>query len=102
MLAPQRTMEIALQIDYSGISSSRRKRYAEMLVARAVRFYIDNELDSSVVSEDLYQECKFCEYEYPDHKEEGCKMPLFIFPNLIYNEKEEAKYQRGLSKLLKG
>ena len=34
------------------------KRYAPLLIVRAIRFYLENELDNSIVSEDLYAENK--------------------------------------------
>ena len=88
-------MEIALQIDHAGIPSSTRKRYAELLVARAVRFYIENELDGGVVEEDLYN----YEDEYAENMRQDRKNNPY--PNLEYGEREEKNWQVNQSALLK-
>lgn len=108
MLAPQRVMEIALQTDYPGISSKLRKRYADLLVARAVRFYIDGQLDDLVVQEDLYCGEDFdcsCSQEDADRNKHQAKCeysnPLTKYVNLDYSEKGETQWQREQTKTLK-
>jgi hypothetical protein len=51
-----------------------------VLATRAVKFYIDHELDSAVVAEDL-------------HEEDGS------YPNLDYSEEQTVKWVEGLQKL---
>jgi len=85
-------MDLALkQKQYQGIPKKIRARYVALLVSRAVRFYIENELDSSVVDEDLADgksDSGFYESGEPLKKTDLC--------NLIYSEKHEAKYQKSL------
>jgi hypothetical protein len=50
---PFEVMDTALKTNYSGISPLLRKRYARLLVLRAIRFYIENQLDTPTVNEDL-------------------------------------------------
>ena len=109
MLSPHRVMEIALQ-KYYFIKSSVRKRYADMLVARAVRFYIENELDNYVVEDDLYMFCKNCgnEVDIVDGKPNcentypaSCKETVIEYSNLEHSEKEESQWQRELKKFKK-
>jgi hypothetical protein len=109
MLSPQRVMEIALK-NYHNIKNSVRKRYAEMLVARAVRFYIENELDDYVVEDDLYMFCKNCENEVeiingkPNCEciySPSCGKIIIEYSNLEDSEKEESQWQRELQKLKK-
>lgn len=106
MLSPQRVMETALQLDYS-ISRKTRKRYAEMLVARAVRFYIQNNLDQLVVSEDLYRGDDFdcgCSQESADtgRHESLCEYSKKDwYPNLKDGEDHERRFQKEQGALLK-
>lgn len=109
MLSPQRVMEIALQ-KYHTIKSSVRKRYAEMLVARAVRFYIENELDDYVVEDDLYTFCKNCgnEADIINRKPNcacidspSCGKTVIEYSNLENSEKGESQWQRELKNLKK-
>lgn len=77
-------------------------RYADMLIARAVEFYIDSNLDGCTVDEDLYQGDDFdcdcsqedaddghhvgkCEYTDPDH-----------YPNIEDSEKTLKEFFKGL------
>jgi len=91
-LSPLKAMDLALkQKQYQGIPKKIRARYVALLVSRAVRFYIENELDSSVVDEDLADgksDSGFYESGEPLKKTDLC--------NLIYSEKHEAKYQKSL------
>ena len=99
MLAPQRTMETILQINYpSSISRNIRKRYCELLVARAVRFYIVNNLDRSVVNEDLYNgedfDCSCSQGDADKGKHQStCEFIKYPYPHLSFSENEEKKYQ---------
>jgi hypothetical protein len=100
-------MEIALQIDHPGIPSKLRKRYAEMLTARAVRFYIEGNLDSVVVSEDLYHGEDFscdCSQSNADRNRHNASCEYAggkNFVNIADSEKTETEFQRKLSDLLK-
>lgn len=51
------TMELASKeyADNQGLPPEVHQRWAKMLEARAVRFYIENHLDQGVADEDLYQ-----------------------------------------------
>ena len=100
MLAPQRVMEIALQNNWK-IPSKIRKRYSEILVARAIRFYVENELDSGVVDEDLYNYQDFdciCTQEEANRNVHNpkCEAKSHPYPNLDYSAELESKYQKEL------
>jgi hypothetical protein len=58
-----------------------RSRYAEMLVNRAVKKYIDSGLDAPTVEEDLFQE----ESDLPDK-----------YPNIDYSIAEDEKFAQGI------
>jgi len=93
---PYRTMFYALQINYPSIPEGIRQRYAELLVNRAVRFYIDRELDKLVVDEDLADGKKDCGfYALEDAKETD-------LCNVIYSEKVEQEYHQEIKRMLKG
>ncbi len=72
-----------------------RKRWGIMIKERALRFYLDNELDSYVASEDLLD----CDFEdcpcLRDKHEKDCKFygkkPNYC--NLSYSEKHERKFK---------
>lgn len=70
-------MDTALKTDYPNIPPLVRKMYTPMLVSRAVRFYIENTLDSTVVEEDLLEE---------DRK----------YPNLSYSQEHERNYYKSV------
>jgi len=101
MLNPQKTILSRLKFDYS-IAPSLREKYAEMLVSRAVRFYLENELDSSVVEEDLIPFCKTCgdELDTSDTPinhftpEEADHKPHIEYCNLDHSIEHEEKYQK--------
>jgi hypothetical protein len=102
MLAPQRVMEIALQKNYPGIPSSIRKRYSELLVARAVKFYIESDLDVGVVEEDLYHGEDFdCTCSQEDaHNDKHQALCQYAggrnYVNLDYSEQEMNEWQKDL------
>lgn len=96
MLAPQRVMEIALQKGYK-IPRSIRKRYTELLVARAVRFYIEGNLDAAVIDEDLYNGEDFdciCSQADADKNKHcvGCEYSKKDYPNLKYSENKQREW----------
>lgn len=100
MLKPQKAIESRLKFDYN-VPPSLRAKYAEMLVSRAVRFYLEGHLDSGVVEEDLYPFCKKCGEELDDtlaHDEEdeyGHKAEV-EYCNLDHSIEHEEKYQKDL------
>jgi len=53
MQNPIEVMALVLQINHPDMKQPVRIRYAKVLVQRAVRFYIENTLDSGVVEEDM-------------------------------------------------
>jgi len=88
-------MQAALELNYPEIPQGLRERYANLLVNRAVRFFIENNLDRSVVDEDLADGASDTEYySLP----EGGKTDLH---NLEYGEGEEQRYQDGIVQSLK-
>lgn len=103
---PQKTMETALEIDYN-LKPALRTKYAEMLVNRAVRFYIENTLDSSVVDEDLIPFCSVCgdeltmDTEEHFNPEEAGHKEKVEYCNLDHSIEHETKYQQDLSALNK-
>ena len=87
-LNPFKTVETLLTINYPDyVPDNLRKQYSEILVSRAVRFYLENEMDSSIINEDFHDDAE---------ENEKCN-----YPNLEYSRQEEIKYQRELKKLLK-
>lgn len=96
---PNITMQKALS-DYE-IKKGLKERYAKMLVARAVRFYIENHLDGSVVAEDLYNYEDFdCDCDQ-DHADKGTHFKDCIalkepYPNITNSEEHEIKFQKEL------
>jgi len=102
MLAPQKLMDISLQNHFIK-PVSLRKKYAEILVARAVRFYIENELDSMVINEDLYNGEDFdcsCSQEEADNNihNPNCEFIKNPYPNLTFAEKHERNWQKENNK----
>lgn len=101
---PLKTMETALEIDYN-LSPEIRAKYAEMLVNRAVRFYIENTLDSDVVDEDLIPFCKTCGDELTidseEHFSDTDHKPVVEYCNLDHSIEHETKYQADLLALSK-
>lgn len=95
MTNPHKTMETAIKIDYPTVHTERlTKRYAKLLVNRAVRFYIEEKLCSSVVDEDLADCQSDTEYySIPQDKTSDLN-------NLKYAEKQEQIYQEKLLKML--
>lgn len=103
MLKPKATILSRLKFDYS-IPAKVRDEYAELLMSRAVRFYLENSLDSSVVEEDLIPFCKTCgeeldlynlkhiaeEDEKRDHK------AVVEYSNLEHSIKHEKEYQKKI------
>ena len=92
-------MEIALQKDYN-IKSSLRKKYSDMLVSRAVRFYIETNLDKSVVEEDLYNYEDFdcsCTQEDADRNKHQLRCDAISdpYPNLSYSIEHEKEWQNN-------
>jgi hypothetical protein len=77
-------IELTLDINYPHVRKELGEyqfhRYGNVLATRAVKFYIENELDSEVVAEDLYGE----DGEYP---------------NLDYSEEQTVKWVESLQKL---
>jgi hypothetical protein len=89
---PFKMMDLALKHNnFQGIPSTVRARYISMLVSRAVRLYIESELDSLIIDEDLADgasDTGFYESGAPLRKSDLC--------NLIYGEEYEAKFQQSL------
>lgn len=91
-------MEIALKKEGYVIPRSIRKRYSELLVARAVRFYIESNLDSSTVDEDLYNGEDFdcgCSQEEADKNKHRAACQYSnknLYPNLEYSEKHQREW----------
>lgn len=87
-----KAMDLALKQDgFQNIPAKVRARYVSMLVSRAVRFYIENTLDITVVDEDLADgasDIGFYESGSPLKKTDLC--------NLIYSEEHESKFQQSL------
>lgn len=81
---PYAVMKTALRVRYPHIKGRLRLRYAGLLVARAVRLYIEGKLDSGVVGEDL-----------PG----GCGTGGYDLGNLEYSENLEKRYARDFKKL---
>lgn len=77
--------------EYQGIPKKIRARYVAILTARAVRFYIENELDAHTVDEDLADgatDTGFYESGHPLRKTDLC--------NLIHSEEHEKEYYKSL------
>lgn len=104
MLKPQKAIESRLKFDYN-VSPKLRAKYAEMLVNRAVRFYIENTLDSDVVDEDLIPFCKTCGDELTmdseEHFSDTDHKPVVEYCNLDHSIEHETKYQADLITLNK-
>lgn len=99
MLNPKEVIALKLS-DYS-VPKELRLKYAEMLVSRAVRFYIENHLDSSVVEEDLIPFCKTCGDEISSdfrhvQEEETDHKAKVEYCNLDYSIEHEEKYQKDI------
>jgi hypothetical protein len=87
-----KAMDLALKHNgFQGIPAQIRARYVSMLVSRAVRFYIESDLDANVIDEDLADgatDIGFYESGGPLKKTDLC--------NLIYSEEHESKFQQSL------
>lgn len=78
--------------DYS-VPKKLLDRYSNLLLARAVRFYIEGNLDEAVVQEDLYNGEDFdcgCTQTEADRNRHNpkCEYRISPYPNLAYSEKE--------------
>lgn len=78
----RKSLEAILKADY-GVKGELLKRYADILTNRAIRFYMDSNLDAGVVEEDMYTE-------------DGGKTR----PNLDYSEEQDAKREAEDIKLI--
>ena len=82
----------------SGYCSNKklRKRWAKNLVQRAIRFYVEGQLDRNVADEDLL-DCTFEESNCSclgDKHDKGCKYYGKVdYCNLKYSEKHERDYR---------
>ncbi len=72
--------------------------WCDILIERAIKFYIDNNLDEPTASEDLYRECKNCETEVELTPGDGtycsddCKKQKIYFPNLEYSKQNHMRF----------
>lgn len=80
-------------------------RYAEILQARAMKFYVEQNLDQSVVDEDLYNGEDFdcsCSQEDADKDMHNpkCQFITDPYPNLDYSETEMKEWIEKEKKFL--
>jgi hypothetical protein len=102
-LNPQATIEKYLKDNYE-ISSALREKYSDMLMSRAVRFYLENEIGNDVVDEDMQPFCKVCGDDLPYNTEkgymcEGGEKPhkaVVRYDNLDHSIKHEQEYQKSI------
>lgn len=89
---PVKTMQTYLTDAYGeSIPKNVRERYAKLLVARAVRFYIEGTLDQPTVDEDMYE----------DEEEATMRVntrAVAEYPNLDHSEVHEQQFIVGIVK----